>query len=163
MAQEQLKVNFSDEEAASEGRSFEPIPGGSYFARCTDWEMKECGPESKNPGKPYWHLEFVIQDGPFEDRKLWGNVMLFEGALYSLAQLMKAVGNWPLKGGVVPDGSTLIGEPMILVVKKMRDKYKEEKDGDGETYFKNEIGGYKKYEGAGSTTPSGKSSNSLLP
>src|SRR3982751_6020655 len=92
MADQTLKLNFSAEEASSEARSFEPLPSGKYHVKITDIETKECGPNSKNPGKNYWHIEHVVQDGPYENSKLWTNAMLFEGALYTLAQLLKATG-----------------------------------------------------------------------
>lgn len=143
-----LKVNFTDEEASSEALSFDAIPSGKYYARLTDVELRECGPESKNPGKPYWNLEFTIQDGQYADRKVWTNCMLFNGALYTLAQLCKATGHEEsLKTGKVPDAESLIAKEVIINVKKMRDTYREEKDGDGEPQWKNEVKGISKYEG----------------
>lgn len=113
-----LKVNFSSEEAASEGRSFDPIPAGEYHAKITDVELKECGPDSKNPGKNYWGLEFVVQEGQYEDRKVWTNCMLFNGALYTFSQLMKALGYDVSDGEFeVPDGEDLIGRDVVIIVK----------------------------------------------
>lgn len=154
MAPLDLRVNFSDEEAASEGRSFEPIPSGQYYCRLTDLELKECGPESKNAGKNYWAAEFTVQDGEYEGRKLWTNVMLFDGALYTLAQLLKATGYADaLKTGVIPDADDLISKECIVIVKKMRDAYREQRDGDGEPQWKNEVKGIKAFDG---TSPSPK-------
>lgn len=162
-----LRVNFSDDEIASEGRSFDPVPSGQYYCRLTDLEIKECGSDSKNPGKNYWAAEFTIQDGEFENRKLWTNIMLFEGALYSLVQLLKATGyEDALKTGVIPDADDLISKECIVIVKKMRDAYREARDGDGVPQWKNEVKGIKKYEG---DSPSGKGkavstgAGSLLP
>lgn len=156
-----LRVNFSDREASSEARSFEPMPTGKYHAAITEWEMKASTSEKHN-GKPYWALTLVVQSGPYEDRKLWANVMLFEGALYSLSQLMKAIGREDvLKSGEIPHGDELIGEELIAVVVKKRDKYKEEKEEDGEKYFKNEVTGFKPLSAASERTASG--SGSLLP
>ena len=58
-----LKVNFSDAEVSSEARSFEALPTGEYYCRITDNVIKESQSE-KNRGKPYWALEFTVQDGP---------------------------------------------------------------------------------------------------
>lgn len=138
-----LRVNFSDEEAASEARDFEPIPGGKYAVKITDYEIRKSTSE-KNFGKPYWALTLTVQDGKYEGRKLWTNVMLFNGALYSLSQLLKAIGREDaLKSGQIPSGDELLGKDVVVVVAKQRDTYKEEQYGDGEKYFKNEVKGFK--------------------
>lgn len=158
-----LKVNFSEQEAQSEGRLFTPVPTGQYYARVTEIELKECGPESKNPGKPFWAVTFTIQDGEYEDRKLWTNAMLFEGALYTTAQLLKATGfEKSLETGTIPDGERLIGKEVTLLVQKQRDAYREKQNADGEPVFKNEVKGIKKYEGGGSKGKT-SGSGSLLP
>jgi hypothetical protein len=137
-----LKVNFSTEEAGSEARSFDALPSGKYESFLTDIELRESKSE-KNFGKPYWAAEFTVSSGPYETRKFWGNIMLFEGALYSLAQLLKATGFEEALGtGIVPDPDLLIGKPVLLNVKKQRDTFAEERDGDGTPQFKNEIKGY---------------------
>lgn len=161
-----LKVNFSTEEASSEGRSFDPIPSGEYYCRVTDVDDRECGPESKNPGKPYWAIEFTVQDGDFEDRKLWTNCMLFEGALYTLAQLLKATGNEKaLETGNIPEGESFVSQELIVIVKKQRNAYMEAKNGDGEPVWSNEVKGLKPYEGVSPAKKAGKSKTggSLLP
>lgn len=156
-----LKVNFSQEEASSEAMDFDPLPTGKYHVKITDVELRESKSE-KNAGKPYWNLEMTVQDGPYENRKLWGNVMLFEGALYSLGQLAKALGmeDEIIKKGNVPDGDDLISRDLIVTVKKQRNTYLEEKNGDGEPVWSSEVKGYKKYE-EGAVSTSGKSS--ILP
>lgn len=163
-----LKVNFTEEESSSQALSFDAIPSGEYYARVTDIELRECGPESKNAGKPYWNVEFTIQDGDYEDRKVWTNAMLFEGALYTLAQLLKATGyESALQTGNVPDGEDLISKECVIVVKKQRDTYREQRDGDGEPQWKNEVKGIKKYEGESPSKPGNKKTKagagSLLP
>lgn len=160
-----MKVNFSQEEASSEARSFDPIPSGNYNARITDIELRECGPNSKNPGKPYWAVEFTIQDGDFENRKVWTNVMLFDGALYTVAQILKATGHEDaLKTGNLPDAEDLISSEVTIVVKKQRDTYAEERDGDGEVQWKNEVKGIKESSTlAPANGGAKKGSGSLLP
>lgn len=162
-----LKVNFSEQEASSEARDFSAIPSGKYYARITDVEDRECGPESKNAGKPYWNLEFTIQDGDFEDRKVWTNCMLFEGALYTLSQLLKATGNEKaIKTGDIPDGESFVSKEVIISVKKQRDTYREQKDGDGEPQWKNEVKGILAFEGTSPSSGKGAvkaGSGSLLP
>jgi hypothetical protein len=145
MAQQGLKVNFSTEEASSEARSFDPIPTGMYDAIITDIEERESKSE-KNNGKPYWHVELTIQGGEYDLRKVWANVMLFDGALYSLAQLLKATGHEDaIQKGVVPPMETFVTKKVVVSVKKQRDTYaeKEENGGDGTPQWKNEVKGFK--------------------
>lgn len=142
-----IKVNFSDKEAGAEALSFDPIPSGTYHACITNIELRECGPESKNAGKNYWNVEFTVQDGEFEDRKLWTNAMLFEGALYTVVQMMKACGFAGLiDKGEIPDADDFISKHVYINVKKLRDTYHEERDGDGEPQWKNEVKGIKAYD-----------------
>lgn len=113
-----LHVNFTDQEASSEARDFTPIPSGWYHVALTDGSIEECGPESKNAGKPYWKVELTVQDGPYENRKVFSNVMLFDGALYSLSQLLKACG-YDVESGTleVPTIDELIGKTFEIRVK----------------------------------------------
>ena len=162
-----FKVNFSDDEASSEARTFEAMPTGEYYVRVTDVEDAECGPNSKNPGKPYYKVEFTVQDGPHEDRKLWANAMLFNGALYTIAQLMKATGfEKELAKGDIPEGEKFVSKECIVVVKRQLDTYAMERDDDGVKQYKNEVKGIKKYEGVSPTSKSTgvkAGSGSLLP
>jgi hypothetical protein len=141
------------------------MPTGKYVVAVTNVEIKRSNSE-KNKGKPYYALQLTVQEGKYEDRKLFANVMLWAGAAYSLVQIHKAIGH-PLNGTVVtPDA--LLGAKMIVSVKNIVDDYKVEKDGwtpeDGAKPRKNEVGSFFKYTGAlpvaGQATSNG---NSLLP
>lgn len=93
-----LKINLSDKEAKAEGKDFEPLPRGWYHVALTDGEVKAVkeldadGNPNKNAGKPYWRLEFTVQSGKYEGRKAFTNAMLFQGAAYTLVQLLKSTG-----------------------------------------------------------------------
>lgn len=163
----ELRVNFSDEEASSEAFSFEPLPSGRYPVTITEWEMKRSTSEKHN-GKPYWALTLRVNDEVenYGGRKLWANIMLFEGALYSLSQLMKALGGEfeeVLKTGKIPHGDSLVGKEVIAVVAKKVDKWKIDQgewDGTGPKPMKNDVSGFKPIN-AGSMSSGG--SNSLMP
>jgi hypothetical protein len=162
-----LRVNFSDQEASSEAMSFDPIPTGTYYARITDIELRQSKSE-KNLGKPYWNVEFTIQDGKFADRKVWSNVMLFDGALYTLAQLCKAALGLNIESGefVIPSADAFISKEVNVVVKRQRDAFAEDRDADGEPQWKNEVKGIQATSGTVVTTALGSSSSgsdSLLP
>lgn len=104
-----LKVNFTDQESSSSVR--EIPPSGEYLVAITDGEIKEVKPGRKNTGKPFWQLKLVIQDGAYAGATLISSVMLFDGALYSLAQLMKALGRDINSGDfVVPSLDEIIGQ-----------------------------------------------------
>lgn len=154
-----LRVNFSEEEASSEARDFDPLPGGKYLCKITDYEVRYSTSE-KNNGKPYWAITLTVQDGKYEGRKVWSNVMLFNGALYSLAQLLKAIGREDaLKSGKIPNGDELLGKDVVINLAKQRDTYKEQQYDDGEKYFKNEVKGFKSADSLAGASGEG----SLLP
>lgn len=168
-----LHVNFSDEEAGSEARDYEALPTGKYHVAIFDGEVK-FSTSTKNPGKPFWSLTLQIQDGKYEGRRLWANVMLFEGALYSLAQLLKAIGREDaLQSGKIPALEELLGKEVVVTAQKGLDAYKMEKDGidpktatGDERIYKTEVKGFKAWDGkpVGTMTTSGTAtSGSMLP
>jgi hypothetical protein len=118
-----LKVNVSQKE--SESKALDPIPRGQYHVKVTDIETRESKSE-KNKGKPYYALELTVQDGDYEGRKLWANVMLFEGALYSIVQICKAMGQDVEEGELeIPDEDELLSEDFIVrvIIKPADDQY----------------------------------------
>jgi hypothetical protein len=137
-----LRVNFTDKEASSEARDFTPVPAGKYKAVITeDSAWAECGPESKNPGKPYWNLNLLIEEGPYSGRHIFTNVMLFDGALYSLSQLMKALG-YDIESGEfeVPQLEELLTQSVGVQV-KIQAKTTDKKSGK-EYDERNEVRGF---------------------
>jgi hypothetical protein len=167
-----IKVNMTDKEAASESRDLTPLPAGKYLVCCTEGTQEECGPESKNPGKPYYKLTFTVQDGEYENRLVWANLMLFSPALYSAVQILKALGiqfegnNFQVPGfdeNEFPDVDWLMGQELvirIIVEPERTDK------ASGKTYqAKNEVKGYfhkDTWKGAPAAAKAAKAS-SLLP
>ena len=89
-----IRVNMS----AKEGKSatLEPLPNGKYLMAITDIEVDTIKPggegKPENVGKPMFKIELTVQDGDYESRMAWTNVMLFDGALYSVSQMLKAQG-----------------------------------------------------------------------
>lgn len=161
-----LKLNFTDQEAASEARSFDALPSGKYHVKITDIELRK-STSDKNYGKPFWHVEHTVQEGPYADRKLWTNVMLFSGALFSLSQLLKATGYPVGNEVVVPPADEFIGRDVVVLVRKQRDNYAMEKEGLTENdppIWKNEIRGYQAYgEETGVGAGGGSKKDNLLP
>jgi hypothetical protein len=149
---EGLRVNFSDKEATS--AALDPIPRGEYHVKITDGEIRYSKSEKHN-GEPYWALELTVQEGPHENRKVWSNVMLFDGALYSLSQLMKALG-YNIEAGdfVVPPIDDLITKDLIVrvTIRPETDQYQAQ----------NEVKAYKAWGDAPKSGGGGKT-NALLP
>lgn len=89
-----IRVNMSSKEGKSE--TLEPLPSGKYLVAVTDCDLEEIKPggsgKPENVGKPMFVMEFTVQEGDYENRKAWSNVMLFDGALYSISQMLKAQG-----------------------------------------------------------------------
>jgi hypothetical protein len=113
-----LKVNFSSEEAGSSVREIPPT--GEYTVAIVDGELKEVKPGRKNTGKPFWQVRVVIQEGQYDGVTLIGSIMLFDGALYSFAQLMKAL-DYDINAGdfVVPELDDIIGKIVNVRGQKM--------------------------------------------
>lgn len=83
-----VTVNFSE----TSNSDFDVIPAGKYHAKVTSGEMKESGPNANNPGAQYINWEFTIQEGTQEGRKVWTNTSLLPHALFTLKNLLSAVG-----------------------------------------------------------------------
>ena len=113
-----LKVNFTSEEAGSTVR--EIPPSGEYLVAITDGELKEVKPGRKNTGKPFWQVRMVIQEGAYAGTSLIASVMLFDGALYTFSQLMKAL-DYDINSGdfVVPSLDDVIGNNVNVKGYKM--------------------------------------------
>ena len=88
-----IRVNMSSKEGKSV--TLEPLPSGRYLMAITDIDLDEVsgnGGRPENKGKPMFKIELTVQEGDYENRKAWTNVMLFDGALYSISQMLKAQG-----------------------------------------------------------------------
>lgn len=108
-----LKVNFTEEEASSKAR--EVPPSGEYHVALTDGSLEVVKPGRKNTGKQYWKCTFVIQEDKYKGVTIFSTVMLFDGALYSLSQLMSALGYNVNSGEFqVPHIDELFGKELIV-------------------------------------------------
>lgn len=85
-----VTVNFAD----TGDLEFGSIPPGKYHVCVTEGELRESGPNAKNPGSQYINWELTIQEGACEGRKLWTNTSLLPQALFGLKALLLASGRW---------------------------------------------------------------------
>lgn len=139
-----IRINMTSKEASAGPQ--DPVPNGKYLVAVTDCEETECGPESKNPGKPYYKVEFTVQEGPYEGRKVWTNAMLFPGALYTISNMLKGLGieidkqtGWFQVDGfdecTVPPADWFLGKQYVIKTAIQKGAYKPgEKAPDGERY-----------------------------
>ena len=173
-----FRVNMTEEEASSEGRDLTPLPSGKYLVAVTGVKVKTVTNPPK-PGKPdnrgkyYFAMELTIQDGDYAGRKAWTNVMLFDGALYTAVQMLKALGvhfngtNFQVEGyekNVIPKGDWWMGKEMVTYVKLKKGGLKEDGtryDDRGEPVSFFPVDGWTTPASSGAGASSG--SSSLLP
>lgn len=166
-----FKLDFTEDDKNSTSKSYEPgrIPSGPQPCAVTDIDIAQVK-SGANQGKSYWKVELTIQDGPFENSKLWPNIMLFNvtGGNWFMAQFLKATGHADaLETGDLPLAGDFIGAQVVAQVKRVKDKYKNDKEPrkDGSSWYKNEVGGFVVDEDATATSaPKGRTKKaSLLP
>jgi len=109
-----IKVNVSEQEATSGDRNFDPLPSGKYHMAITGVELEESGSED-NYGKPMLAFEFTIQDTPgtwqkFANRKDWVRACLWDGALYTIIGILKALPSQEGKKNAYEDNMKPTGE-----------------------------------------------------
>jgi hypothetical protein len=91
-----IRVNVSEKEDRAGDR--EPLPIGKYHQAITDVELTEANSED-NAGKPMLSFTFTVQDTPgpwreFAGRKDFTNACLWDGALYTIIMILKALGEY---------------------------------------------------------------------
>jgi hypothetical protein len=87
-----------------QGGGFDPLPRGTYHGLLTGWETRQTSENAKHPDKDYYSLEFTIQSGPYENRKLWTNAMLPpEYTPFVLKQLVDSAPTGPGKDEDIED------------------------------------------------------------
>lgn len=137
-----IVVNVSSKEQAA--GTFEPIPAGWYKMTISDGELVE-SKSKKNKGKPMYNLEFTVQEGKFEGRKTRTNACLWEGALYTIVNLLKALGYTVDEGALeVPEIDELLGKDVMAKVAIRPPQEIVQEDGSKKTYDEqNEVKGFK--------------------
>lgn len=151
----EIRVNFSDKEAGSEAFESEPLPSGKYPCTITDVQLVP-SKSAKNKGKPMYKLEVTVhEDFPkYGKRKMWTNICLWDGALYSLAQLMKSTGFVDEAGrplSKVPPADAFMDLDVLVVAARKGKRQKTDEQGnkiEGEFWEpRTEISGFKPLSG----------------
>lgn len=123
-----IRVNFTD--VVSTQR--EVLPAGKYIVKVTDGELKQSGENAKNPGAEYINWEFTVQQGKYEGQKAWTNTSLLPHALFSIKNLLTAVGH-DTSGELDFDIDDVLGKELQirLTVKPAKDGYDEQNEVKG--------------------------------
>lgn len=170
MSEMDFRIDFSNVEE----KNFDPVPSGRYLLAVTDFEMKECSENAKNPGAPLVQFEFVIQE-PHEingtkvaERKQWTNVMpTVENTLWRVKNFLRALGD-DVDGELNFNPSEICARPYEkrLLVAKITVQGKRKDAATGKEYDeRNEIKTFysaSTWKGADGA-PAGQAENSLLP
>jgi hypothetical protein len=109
----ELRVNMSSQEAEAE--SFPDLVPGKYRVAIFKVAVQR-SKSDKNPGKPLYNVTYKVQDGQYKGAQIFGDyICLWEGALYSYSQLIKALG-FPVSTGnnKVKTPAELIGKTLIV-------------------------------------------------
>jgi hypothetical protein len=117
------------------------------------------------------YFTFTVQEGPYADRNTWANACLWSGALYTIINLLKAIGEYDNlidgKELTIPELPEFYIGKELIVRRGVNQKSKEKNpDDDPENWI--EVRGFASAKnaavGSSSSAASGpKSSNSLLP
>lgn len=151
-----LRIDFTEVEDQVE---FKPVPPSKQNAVISDWDQGETGENSKNPGAPKLTLEYTIQDGDYEGRRIWDVFTFGEKSLWKIKGLLVALGEDPTQytsvGDIIGAAQDWLGKELTikLAVQQAR---KDERTGNEYPARNNVKGYFPAGEGAGGD-------NGLLP
>jgi hypothetical protein len=112
-----IRINFTDTEKYSgSSLGLDPLPTGKYHVAITDAEIREAGPNAKNPGSQYINFEFTVQEGPYQGRKVWTNASLLPQALYTIKGILEALGHETTGNELDIELDELMNEELIVKV-----------------------------------------------
>jgi hypothetical protein len=153
-----IKVNMSDQEAKSgDGTGY--LPSGNYHCVITSVESADSQSDA-NPGKPLLKFVGTVQDGEFAERELKWTACCWDGALYTIVGLLKALDEFENCGGnsgeglAIPDAEEFYVQRHVMVRRGLNKKAKEKNpEDDPMTWI--EVRGFSPYrEGQVSGKPS---------
>jgi hypothetical protein len=161
-----VRLNFTDTEAygnSSLGR--DPLPNGKYHVAITDVEVRESGPAAKFPGSEYWAIEFTVQSGQYEGRKLWTNATMVPHALYTIKGILEAIGRETTGNELDVEPDDLVNEELIVrAIKKGAREYTKADGTKATADESNEVKSFYRVDDTKSGVKSGAvSGGSLLP
>jgi hypothetical protein len=153
-----IVVNMSSQEASA--TTLEPFPAGWYPMTITECELVE-SKSPKNNGKPMYKIELTVLEGDFEGRKVHTNACLWDGALYTISQILKALELYDGTPGQmeIPDPEELSGQDLLVKVKIQGKRVVDGKEYDA----RNEFAGAKSLKAGAPNDTAQALRSSLLP
>lgn len=116
-----LRLNLSNDEANSKARELTVLPTGSYLCNIVEIKETTVNPGSDNVGKPYWNVLFVVDQGDqYDGRRIYTNLMLFEGAAFLIKQLVEILFPDMLEGNQlsIPESDAFIQKKVAVIGRK---------------------------------------------
>ena len=144
-------LNFS----GVESKNFDALPNGKYEVLIHDIEEKTVK-SGKNEGAPMWAVQFSVNGGPFDNRRVFRNYTLIPESLWAVKGFLLALGYdaEQLDGEIDLDLNDLIGLPCQVVLRQR----------EYEGQIQNDVRQVLKSSGQGNAvTTSGKPVDSDLP
>lgn len=139
------RFDFSDVAAATNFDAF----AGKYHVKITDvsdTEVKNSGGKLEQ-GTEGWNVEFTVQQGDKENRKVWNNFWFAKQTMPFLKSMLVATGRWTedeLQGNFDVDNEDLLGLDLVIKTKVRK--------GTGDYSDQTQITGYYPYEGVDPST-----------
>ena len=154
MAREALII---DEDIATGGGAFKPLPKAWYHVEIEDVEETE-SKSAKNLGKAMYKYKFKVVGGDFDNRKIFTQACLWAEAIFTQRDIQKALGivapaaeNGKVRFEIA-DPDELIGKELKIYVivkpKFVKEGEEPEVDADGNELEDNEVKGFAPLKGA---------------
>lgn len=84
-----LRVDFTDVEGQKE---FTPIPPSRQDVIVSDFDTGEVSENSKNAGAAKLSVEYTVQGGDYDGRRIWDTFIVLPQTLWKLKAFLSAVG-----------------------------------------------------------------------
>jgi hypothetical protein len=147
-----IKVNVSDKESKS--GEWVPLPSGRYHVVITDVEQAP-SQSANNFGKPLFKFRATVQDGQYADKVMTWTACLWNGALYTIIGVLKAIGEYEncMKGGTlsIPDAPEFYITRHLIARRGVNKKAKEENPEDDPINWV-EVRGFEPYKEGDTST-----------
>jgi hypothetical protein len=161
-----VRLNFTDQEKyGQESTGRDPLPTGKYHVAITDVDVRFSGPNAKNPGSEYWAIEFTVQSGQYEGRKLWTNATMLPHALYTIKGILEAIGYETIGEELDVEPDDLFNKELVVrAIVKQAGKVKRADGSEVDVDERNEVKSFYRLDDKKSGAKSGATSGgSLLP
>ena len=108
-----INISISNEDLASTGGSYDPIPKGTYATTIFAAEVTPVK-NGENAGKPQLKIQLRVAEGQFENRRLFTFIPLYTGkAFWKTKAFFEALGYDMTAGNFqVPAIEDLLGKPV---------------------------------------------------